>query len=365
MKILWIFSHPAPYKVDFFNELGKSTDLTVLFERHSESDRPAAFYCSKAHNFKCKFAKSIKIGTANNYSWDPLREIKKYSYDIIVVNGWSTLSEMKVLRYLHLHKIPYIFAVNGGILKTKESRYLLNLKRKYISNAALYLCPDARSAQYLAYYGAEVSRIRYYSYATIFAADIPEEPATKNEKDSLKKGFGLPLQDIYVSVGAFIPRKNELELLQIWTKVDSQKVLVLVGSGDEENTYRSFLQDHHLNNVIIRSFIPHEEILKFFRLAEASIFLTKEDIYGHVVNESLSQGTPVLASDNANSSHKLILNGINGYLLTLTDEKGIIAAINTGISDTMRCEALLTARKNTIEEMTKEHLEIFSRFLKL
>ena len=37
-KILFITNIPAPYRIDFYNELGKYFDLTVLFEAKGASD---------------------------------------------------------------------------------------------------------------------------------------------------------------------------------------------------------------------------------------------------------------------------------------------------------------------------------------
>jgi glycosyltransferase involved in cell wall biosynthesis len=364
MKVLWVFSHPAPYKIDFFNELGKSIDLTVLFERKTESDRPFAFYYSKAENFKCKFIHSIKIGSSNNYSSEIRNEIIKNKYDIIVINGWSTFSEMKALRYLHAHKIPYVFAINGGIANINESKLRRKLKDKYIGGAALYLAPDNHSAQYLAYYGAEVTKIKYFPYSTIYSNEIPSQCPTAKERVSLKEREGLPNKEIFISVGSFVPRKNEMMLLKIWTKVNPQKVLLLIGEGGEEENYRKFIKENNLGNVFIKPFVQHREILKFFRLSEASIFLTKEDIYGHVVNESLSQGTPVIASDNSNSALKLIQNGVNGFVFNLDEVDKIINTIDGEVPDQMRQEALKTAQDNTVEKMAVKHLEIFADFFK-
>ena len=39
LKVLFITNIPSPYRVDFFNELGKMCDLTVLFERKDALDR--------------------------------------------------------------------------------------------------------------------------------------------------------------------------------------------------------------------------------------------------------------------------------------------------------------------------------------
>ena len=39
MKITFLTNCPSPYRVEFFNELGKTVDLTVLFETKAATDR--------------------------------------------------------------------------------------------------------------------------------------------------------------------------------------------------------------------------------------------------------------------------------------------------------------------------------------
>ena len=39
MRVLFMVNIPSPYRVDFFDELGKLCDLTVLYERKNASDR--------------------------------------------------------------------------------------------------------------------------------------------------------------------------------------------------------------------------------------------------------------------------------------------------------------------------------------
>ena len=57
MRVLIIFNHPAPYKVNAFNELAKYVDLTVLFERTKAKDRPDSFYAANVYQFKHEFLK--------------------------------------------------------------------------------------------------------------------------------------------------------------------------------------------------------------------------------------------------------------------------------------------------------------------
>lgn len=54
MKLLYITNIPSPYRVDFFNELSKYCDLTVLFERKKADDRDDNWYGNR-FKFKAVF----------------------------------------------------------------------------------------------------------------------------------------------------------------------------------------------------------------------------------------------------------------------------------------------------------------------
>jgi Glycosyltransferase len=363
MKVLWVFNHPAPYKIDFFNLLGQKCDLTVLFERQNESDRNAEFYYAKATNFTCRVLKGIILGTYNNFTNEVVSEIATNKYDLIVMNGYSTLTEMKAISFLHKKQIPYIFAVNGGIIRDKESGIRRGLKRKYISGAAKYLAPDPNSANYLRFYGADEKLIGLYPYSTVFASEVLTSPVSHDEQMKLRQEEGIEGEKVFVSVGQFVPRKNNFTLLSLWKQMPKDYTLILVGNGSEKSDYQQFVRENGLSNVLIKNYEPHEKILKTFRLADFSLFLTKEDIYGHVVNESLSQGTPVIASPNANSSLNLIANGKNGFLVSLDRPDSIVDALKALTNEALRIGAIETAKENTIEKMVERHLMVFQEVL--
>lgn len=364
MKILWLFNHPAPYKVDFFNELGKKTNLTVLFERASESDRNRLFYHSKATHFKPVFLKSISLGSHNNIASGFLPFLRDRTYDIIVINGWSSFTEMKAIRYLKKRKISYVFAINGGIVPKKESFWKRKLKTKMIGGANNYLCPDLESEEYLLHYGGAKDAIALFPYSTLFEKEILEKPLSKEEKEERKKKLGLPAKPIYIAVGAFIERKNISFLLsEIWTHVSKEKELFLIGEGPLKEAYSEIIKEKSLKNVHLLPFQSKEKILDYLSVSEMSLFLTKEDIYGHVVNESLSQGCPVLGSDCSNAAKHLIKNGEDGYVFPLRDKNDFVAILEKEIPFSMRLEAIRVAKENTLEKMALTHLSFFERIL--
>lgn len=52
MKVLFMANIPSPYRVDFFNELGKYCDLTVTFEGRTATDRDEKWRGSRISKFQ-------------------------------------------------------------------------------------------------------------------------------------------------------------------------------------------------------------------------------------------------------------------------------------------------------------------------
>ena len=79
MKVLIVFNHPAPYKVNLFNEIAKFVDLTVIFERKSASDRPADFYAGNIYNFNHIFLKKGAFSNENSNTNELVKYLKHHN----------------------------------------------------------------------------------------------------------------------------------------------------------------------------------------------------------------------------------------------------------------------------------------------
>lgn len=363
MRILWVFNHPAPYKVDFFNELGKHCELTVLFERGNESDRNKLFYYEKPSSFHMVLLDALPLGASNGWTREIVKHLKHEVYDIVVMNGYSTLSEMFAISFLQRRKIPYVFAINGGIIPKHESHIKKLIKHSFIKGADAYLCPDTNSEKYLTYYGADKDKIVIYPYSTVFESERLKKAISIERRTYFWKKYGFPTPKVFICAGQFIKRKNLFLLLDYWKDVPSSNNLLLLGSGPLKKKLEKRIASLGLNNVKIEAYKPHKETLRFLSMADASIFLTKEDIYGHVVNESLSQGTPVIASSHSNASIALISNESNGFIIKDGDEKSFIKALGL-VNQEMKEKALASSKDETIEAMAAFHLSFFKDYLK-
>lgn len=357
LKILFVFNHPAPYKVRLLNELAKSYDLTVIFERDENRDRNKEFYSERKYNFKTVPIKGIKLGREGLLSFGVKNHIKHNKYDLIIMNGYSHLSEMIALDYLKKHQIPYVMYINGGIINEKEAKWKKNLKTKYLSGAKYYFSPDENSNKYLKYYGADASKIFNYPYSTIYENEILTKDVELNEKE-LRNKYNLSESKIFISVGQLIPRKNYLELIKFWNENKIEDTLMIIGEGEEKQKIMDYIEENHLSNVLLPGYLPREEFFKLFRISTAFIFPSKEDIYGHVINEALSQGLPVITTSHVNSGLHLIKNGVNGFIIENINSKNTLEALEFCMNNDMSEACIKTARENTIEKMSEAHIKI-------
>lgn len=362
-KVLIVFNHPAPYKVKLFNELAKHIDLTVIFERDSASDRNKSFYTENDYKFKTAKIRGLNIGKENKFSRGVLNHLKHDKYDLIIMNGYSKFPEMKALDYLIKHKIPYTLYINGGIAKTKENPIKRNLKKKYISHAQNYLSPDENSNKYLEFYGADKSLIYNYPYSTIYAKEVLADPYDKKSKQEMRLNSSVLEEKVFVSCGQLIKRKNYFELIKKWKDFDPNFGLYIIGDGKQKKELQKYIEDNRIKNVHLLGYMNRKDMFNFYHLSDCFIFPSDEDIYGHVINEAMSQGLPVISTKNVNASKKLIKNGYNGYLINSVESNELQEAVMNILSKDLSKNAIATAYENTIEKMVEAHLEILKRIM--
>ena len=347
MKTLFIFNHPAPYKVHVFNELAKLTDIRVIFERKSAKDRPDSFYADNEYNFPVIFLKNKGFGNENTSTNELRTYIKKHhqKYDLIVMNGYSTIAEMKAIRYMIRHDIPYVLQINGGIVK-KDNVIKKQLKTYFISNAFKWFSPCTEADKYLIHYGANKDMIYHYPYGNYFKKEIISKPLTEEQKSKIREKYNLPSGPLFINASQFIERKNNMELISLFK--DRKETLLLIGSGKEKDKYVEYIKQHNIKNIIIMDFLKKKDLFEVLKCGDCFITLSAEDIFGHTTLEAMANGLPVISSDRVVSSKDIIANGENGYLVDIKNEHQIISAIESA-KELSSQKAIEAAKRNTIE----------------
>ena len=368
LKILYIVNIPSPYRVSFFNELGKFCDLTVLFERKSSDEREASWHDYNFESFEGIFLRGIKFRKNQAISLDFIKYIKNRKYDHIIVGGYATPTGALVINYLKIKKVPFILNIDGGMIKEKENKLVESIKKHYISSASNWLSTGKVSSNYLEYYGAKQENIHVYPFTALKNEDLINKPMNLSHKRELQKEYQLIGAKIAISVGRFIKSKGFDVLIKAWASVPDDFSLYIIG-GEPTEEYIKLKKDLGLKNVYFQSYKEKNLLLNYYRAADLFILPTRSDVWGLVINEAIANGLPVITTEKCVAGLELIHNNENGFIVPVDDEKALAERINETLGNEellrkMSENSLVRAKKYTIENMASETLKIFQKIKK-
>ncbi len=363
MKVLYVTNLPAPYRVAFFNELGKHVDLTVLYERKTAKDRDERWKGDSAKHFKEVYLKGIPFGAASSISFEALSYIKDSSYDIRIIGGYSSPTAMLAIREMKRRKIPYILSIDGGILHSERS-WMQKIKTYMICGAAMYLSTGACGDRFLTHYGADPENIFRYHFTSLYENDIRSALPAPSEKATCRKELGITKKHLILSVGRLLPLKRYDLLMHISEQLpDAETVIV----GGTEDAYHANLRQTYPNaNVRFDDFVSYQKLCTYFCAADVFVMPSDSDVWGLVLAEAMANGLPVVATESCGAAADLIENEKNGYTVPKGNGTALFHAVEKVLradTDSLGKHSLKIIKEYTIEHEVSDHLRAFRQFL--
>lgn len=365
MKVLFTTNIPSPYRVEFFNELGKLCDLTVLFEREKAKDREATWLDNSITHFNAIFMKGIKFQNDSSLSLEVIKYLKNDIFDIIVIGGYATLTGILSVKYLKNNKIPFILNTDGGIIKA-DSMLKYRIKKYLISSASAWLSSGIETNKYLLHYGADKNRIFEYPFTSLKNRDILRHPVSLAKKKILRTELGVTEKLVILSVGQFIQRKGNDILLKAASTIDKNIGIYFIG-GIATDEYNVLIKKYSLTNIHFVGFKSKEILNKYYEMSDLFVLPTRNDIWGLVINEAMAFGLPIITTDKCVAGLELVKNNENGFIVPVEDNGELSNKINAILNNeqiraNMSINNLLKIRKYTIENMAEEHMNVFLKF---
>jgi len=330
MKVLFLTNLPAPYTVEFLNELGKLCELTVLFERHTASDRDEKWISKAERTYREIYLKGVEIGTENSFC-PSVKKYLKEDFDHIVIGMYSTYTAMYAIKYLKSKKRAYIVSTDGGFVADGESTFKFNLKRKLIGGAAAWLSTCKSSDEYLKYYGADEEKIYRYPFTSIGRSDILMALPSEESKLLLRQKHDITASKVVIGVGQLIPRKGWDLLVDAVRKIENTDVHFVIVGGERDRFVSLMAENGEQDipdNISIMPFMTKEDLFELYRLSDLFVLPTREDVWGLVVNEAMANGLPVISTVKCNAGLELIEENINGKIIPVGDSKSLCNALS-------------------------------------
>lgn len=363
LKVLWLANVPSPYRVDFFNELGKSCDLTVLFEKRTSDERDQSWLDYKFDCFTGVFLKGKSINTDTAICLDVIRYVKDRSYDYVIVTNVSSPTSLFAVLYMKMHRIAYCLEGDGafpqksGFIKTRIKCYLFH-------NARLYFSTSQMHDEYFLMYGANKDRIVRYPFTSLKENDLLYSILSRDEKEELKKRLCMEGERVVITVGRMIYGKGFDVLLKSWREMPANTTLYIIG-GNPTDELLDMIKELNISRVHFLDYKSKQVLFDYYKASDLFVFPTRGDVWGLVVNEAMACGLPVVSTNRSTAGLELVKDGWNGYVIPSDDSDALGDRIRIIISDDlsqkqMGINSLSRIQAYTIEKMAKRHMDIFT-----
>ena len=361
-RVLFINNIPAPYRIDFFNELGKYVDLTVLFEAKTTPFTVFNYNLEDVRTFRAIFLREGNI-RERRVDWSILRYLKRGAYDTVIVTNYAYFTEAVAILALKMRGIPYEMELDGGVNR-KENPLLHALKRLLVGGAARYWSTGKRTDVFFAAFGVSKEKIVRYPFTSVLARDVVDAVPTAEERRSLRKLLGVPYQKMVLGVGKPTHRKGFDLLLRAAATFSPDTGVYIIG-GNPPQEWLDIVRQNDLKNVTFIPFCAHDTLRDYYRAADVFALPTREDVWGLVINEAMANGVPVVTTDGCVAGCEMIRNGENGYRIPVDDWEALARSVNRLLHDeehrlSVAAEGLSTVRGYTIEAMARAHAELLS-----
>ena len=360
-RVLFITNYPSPYRVRFFDELGKQMDVTVLFADRIEDKkhRNASWYVQGEGSFRAvQLEKKIANVGSNALCVDVVKWVKQ-PFDHIIVGGYSNPTIIWAMLYMRLHKIPFWMEVDGGLIR-QEKKHKFLVKKGLVTLADKWLSTGPNTTKYLVHYGAKKEKVAEYPFSSLSEQEVLGCMVSREEKAALKAALGIPEEKAVLTIGQFIHRKGFDVLLKAAADVDKDAGIYIVG-GEPTEEYLMLREELGLKNVHFLGFQSKDVLLDYYRAADLFVLPTREDIWGLVINEAMAYGLPVITTNRCVAGLDLVEDGVNGYIVPVGDAKALAEKMNLALQsdlEEMGQVSLEKIRPYTIENMAKSHMEI-------
>ena len=363
MRVLFLTNIPSPYRVAFFNELGKSCELTVAFEGRFATDRNAAWQAEKLKNFTPVFLNGLRLGVDKFLSFKVCGLLKQ-KWDKIVISGYSTPTDILAIEYMRLKKIPFYLEADGGIIRP-DNKLKFWLKKHFISAASAYFSSGKETTKYLLHYGAN-AKIHEYPFTSLQAKDIlPALPAQEHKRE-LRAQLGICENKVIVSVGRFSYQKGYgkgYDILMLASEILPKDIGIYIIGDTPTQEFINWQKSKALEQVHFVGFQNKESLLKWYKAADVFVLPTRGDVWGLVINESMAQGLPVITTDKCVAGFELVKEGQNGYIVPAGNAKALADAVTKIFTQDYRSmgqKSLEIIGPYTIENMAQCHKEVFN-----
>ena len=349
-RVLFVTNYCAPYRTPLFERLSTIYDIEFVFWRNGRErgwDKFGDFHYTDLRDSKIRF----------------LSRLLKNDYDLVISNFLYNRDIQPFLVFLisKLLRKPVIVWIEEWYWPRTLARKLFRpLIKAMLLNYNAYIVPGSRAEMYVLSFGASknpifiapnASRVRIKSKGTV---------------ERLENKFNIGSKKVILFLGRLLKWKGAHVLIKAFSKLEKEgyNAVLLIGgrSQDLKEELESLCKELGTKKIKFIGRVNEDEKASLFLLCDCFVLPSIEtpsycEAWGLVLNEAMSCGKPVIATDAVGAAPDLIYDGVNGFIVRNADVSSLYESIRKIISDQKLASRMgLESRRIINNRFTYKHM---------
>jgi glycosyltransferase involved in cell wall biosynthesis len=356
-RLAYFVSHPIQYQAPLLRLLAEhdQVDLHVYFVRGGDSgstyDRgfgqSVAWDVPLADGYDHTFLSGIRLRNGTGFldplTWGVRRVVAQGDWDAVWFHGYAHYALLVGMLEARRRSIPILFRAESNLISTSKGPVKDRLIRALVRRCAGLLWVSSHNRDYYKHYGAREEQLFFTPYAVdneFFRSRSLLGPERKRAmREAMQLVEGLP---IVLFAGKLIRRKNPIRLLEaLAATVDDHGLpmanLIYVGDGPLRPQLEERLDALDLRRYVkILGFKNQTELPDYLGLCDLFVIPSENEPFGLILNEAMSAGKAVIATDEVGGARDLVGDGSNGFVIPAGDTEALRKALFKALKDESR-----------------------------
>jgi glycosyltransferase involved in cell wall biosynthesis len=194
------------------------------------------------------------------------------------------------------------------------------------------------------------------------------KPVSADEKQRLREKLGLPLNvPIVVIVARVVDIKGHSVLLKAWADVPTPAHLVVIGTGDLEETLQAQVKAQMPGRVTFTG--KRDNVHEYLQAADAWTLPSYGEGLPVSLLEAMSVGLPVVVTP-VGAMPEIVQDGVHGIVVPVGNDAALAAALTSVIDGSEASREMgrrgreLIQEQYSIDRISQSYLELFEKLVR-
>lgn len=330
-KTVFVHNAYAFYRLPLFERLSRYLNIDFLF---SEIYGPV----KSEPNFNFRILFSFKVPKIKSYYFTPFLPITliKGKYNLFIGAGIGMINTYLTFLVAKFLRKPFVlWDVSWFMKKTPLRLMRFPIVRYVATHSDAVVIPGLKSESF--YLSIGVPRDKIFRSPNVISLKITDNVRSKVRE--LRNKLGIETGETIVLFFGRIMEVKGIEYLikafyRLQKEINARMIIAssLSGEKEYENKMRRLCNDLNLRRVNFLNIEREDEKNACFVLADIfvlpSVFTDDgAETWGMVLNEAMSIGKPVIATNAVGGAYDLIKDGFNGFIVPEKDADALFEAI--------------------------------------